>query len=262
MTKRFTTKNIICSNYCVWDTDDKPYGNDEVVELLNAQQETIAELRKESYGNLDGLEYYRDKIGSLSEQISDLECKNEQLKKDNKEYIRGLNLRKVELQSWKSDVRELREQNCRLEKENEQLKQKLLSKEDIIQQMKIKLKDDYYTKWKKTNLNYIKVCEELYEENRAYEKLSEENEQLKKELEKICLVNELLSMDLKESEHELWKENEQLKKELEDWKSNCLSTIDENSILWNEIAIMREQGVKPSSAFEEYCSKFKGDVND
>ena len=55
-------------------------------------------------------------------------------------------------------------------------------------------------------------------------------------------------------------ENEQLKKELEDWKSNCLSTINENSILWNEIAIMREQGAKPSSAFEEYCSKFKGDV--
>lgn len=60
----------------------------------------------------------------------------------------------------------------------------------------------------------------------------------------------------------LEKENEQLRKELEDWKSNCLSTINENSILWNEIAIMREQGAKPSSAFEEYCSKFKGDVND
>lgn len=60
--------------------------------------------------------------------------------------------------------------------------------------------------------------------------------------------------------NELYEENEQLKKELEDWKSNCLSTINENSILWNEIAIMREQGAKPSSAFEEYCSKFKGDV--
>ena len=33
--KRFTTKNIICSNYCVWDNNDNPYGNDEVVELLN-----------------------------------------------------------------------------------------------------------------------------------------------------------------------------------------------------------------------------------
>ena len=39
--KRFTTKNIICSNYCVWDNNDKPYGNDEVVVLLNEQQATI-----------------------------------------------------------------------------------------------------------------------------------------------------------------------------------------------------------------------------
>ena len=60
--------------------------------------------------------------------------------------------------------------------------------------------------------------------------------------------------------NELHDENEQLKKEFEDWKSNCLSTINENSILWNEIAIMREQGAKPSSVFEKYCSKFKGDM--
>ena len=43
--KRFTTKNIICSNYCVWDNNDKPYGNDEVVVLLNEQQSTITELK-------------------------------------------------------------------------------------------------------------------------------------------------------------------------------------------------------------------------
>ena len=60
--------------------------------------------------------------------------------------------------------------------------------------------------------------------------------------------------------NELSEENEQLKKEVESWKFNCLSTMGENSILWNEIAIMREQGAKPSSAFEKYCSKFKGDV--
>lgn len=58
----------------------------------------------------------------------------------------------------------------------------------------------------------------------------------------------------------LRKENEQLKKELKDWRFNCSSSINENSILWNEIAILREQGAKPSSAFEKYCSKFKGDV--
>ena len=43
--KRFTTKNIICSNYCVWDNNDKPYGNDDVVVLLNEQQDTITELK-------------------------------------------------------------------------------------------------------------------------------------------------------------------------------------------------------------------------
>ena len=62
------------------------------------------------------------------------------------------------------------------------LKSELLSKEDLIQQLKNILDEDYYKKWKKTNLNYIRVCEELYEENRAYEKLSEENEQLKQEI--------------------------------------------------------------------------------
>ena len=45
MTKRFTTKNIICSNYCVWDNDDKPYGNDEVVDLLNEQHEEIQQSK-------------------------------------------------------------------------------------------------------------------------------------------------------------------------------------------------------------------------
>lgn len=38
-----------------------------------------------------------------------------------------------------------------------------------------------------------------------------ENEQLKKELDKIKVVNEMLSMDFANSEHELSKENEELK---------------------------------------------------
>ena len=46
--KRFTTKNIVCSNYCVWDNNDKPYGNDEVVDLLNEQQATISQLKEEN----------------------------------------------------------------------------------------------------------------------------------------------------------------------------------------------------------------------
>lgn len=46
--KRFTTKGIICSSYCVWDSDDKPYGNDDVVELLNEQHEQIQSLQSEN----------------------------------------------------------------------------------------------------------------------------------------------------------------------------------------------------------------------
>lgn len=51
--KRFTTKNIICSNYCVWDNDDKPYGNDEVVELLNElhEERNYFERKKCEYWN-------------------------------------------------------------------------------------------------------------------------------------------------------------------------------------------------------------------
>ena len=47
--KRFTTKNIICSNYCVWDNNDKPYGNDEVVDLLNELAEENEQLRKQCF---------------------------------------------------------------------------------------------------------------------------------------------------------------------------------------------------------------------
>lgn len=42
-------------------------------------------------------------------------------------------------------------------------------------------------------------------------KLNEKNEQLKKELDKIKVVNEMLSMAFANSEHELSKENEELK---------------------------------------------------
>lgn len=44
-------------------------------------KERINELQKESYGNLDGLNYYQEQNGHLSSKISDLECENEQLKK-------------------------------------------------------------------------------------------------------------------------------------------------------------------------------------
>ena len=70
---------------------------------------------------LDNVIYVDDTIIS-EKRLLELLKENVQLKKDNKEYIHGLDLLKLESQSWKSDVRELREQNCQLEKENKQLK--------------------------------------------------------------------------------------------------------------------------------------------
>ena len=43
-----------------------------------------------------------------------------------------------------------------------------------------------------------------------------------------------------------------LEKEKEEWKHSAIKQADLNSILWNEISIMREQGAKPSDSFKEY----------
>ncbi len=68
MTKRFTTKNIICSNYCVWDNDDKPYGNDEIVDLLNTQHETIQDQKRQ----LDELDGLLNKFEVTFEELEDI----------------------------------------------------------------------------------------------------------------------------------------------------------------------------------------------
>lgn len=49
----------------------------------------------------------------------------------------------------------------------------------------------------------------------------------------------------------------ELNEEKEDWKNNCLNTVSENSILWNEIFILREQGAEPSDAFKTYLNALK-----
>ena len=61
--------------------------------------------------------------------------------------------------------------------------------------------------------------------------------------------------DVSDLLNELNDENEQLKEEKEKWKSNCSSAVNENSILWNEISILREQGAEPSEAFQEFFLK-------
>lgn len=48
-----------------------------------------------------------------------------------------------------------------------------------------------------------------------------------------------------------------LYEEKEDWKNNCLKSVNENSILWNEIFILMEQGAEPSDAFKNYLDNLK-----
>ena len=49
----------------------------------------------------------------------------------------------------------------------------------------------------------------------------------------------------------------ELHEENEDWKHNCLMTVSENSILWNEISILMERGAEPSDAFKNYLNNLK-----
>lgn len=49
----------------------------------------------------------------------------------------------------------------------------------------------------------------------------------------------------------------ELYEEKEKYKSNCSEIASENSILWNEIFILREQGALPSDAFEKYLDSLK-----
>lgn len=49
----------------------------------------------------------------------------------------------------------------------------------------------------------------------------------------------------------------ELAEEKEDWKNNCLQSVNENSILWNEIFILMEQDAEPSNAFKNYLNGLK-----
>ena len=53
----------------------------------------------------------------------------------------------------------------------------------------------------------------------------------------------------------------ELNDEKERWKSMCLSSSSENSILWNEISILREQGAEPSDAFKKYLESISTDYD-
>ena len=93
--------------------------------------------------------------------------------------------------------------------------------------------------------DFDEVKHKFFVKRRECEKLEEKNEALTKELN-------FLNKYYREEAEKDYKENQELRKEMDDWKNNCLTTISENSILWNEISIMMDQGVEPSDAFKEY----------
>lgn len=70
----------------------------------------------------------------------------------------------------------------------------------------------------------------------------------------ICLVRNTDAKDLCDLLNTLHEEKES-------WKHQCISADNQNSMLWNEISYMREQGAKPSDAFEKYLDEISSDYD-
>lgn len=68
-----------------------------------------------------------------------------------------------------------------------------------------------------------------------------------------CLIDD----DLLKLLNELAEENKKLKQVAEKNKKLKQEVASENSILWNEILILRKQGALPSDAFENYLNNLK-----
>lgn len=90
--KRFISKDESIINVA---TDELVNASSEesaeiLVVWLNELSDKYAEQRKENYGLLDGIAFYKEENASLSERISDLECENDQLKSQNENYRMAL----------------------------------------------------------------------------------------------------------------------------------------------------------------------------
>ena len=63
----------------------------------------------------------------------------------------------------------------------------------MIRQLRIKLNEDWYNKWKKTIQQYSDVCEELVEVNKDYKKIEKDRDRLNNVVQHVW--NVLLDID-------------------------------------------------------------------
>lgn len=104
-------------------------------------------------------------------------------------------------------------------------------------------------------MHYSTIVNRLNKQHKTIIKLEKENEQLKQELHKIKLVNEMLSMDFANSEHELWKENEQLKEQL-----NYIQNSINNAIKHQKTELQVKTLKEIIQDYNEWLLGHKGDV--
>ena len=82
--KRFIQKDETIINTMIDEsvTVSSEVGAKIIANWVNRLLMKNAELSRENYGLQDGLDYYKEKNGLLLEEISNLECENEQLKNE------------------------------------------------------------------------------------------------------------------------------------------------------------------------------------
>lgn len=98
------------------------------------------------------------------------------------------------------------------------------------------------------------LCNQLYRENKQLKKENYGN------LDGLEIYKELY-LELSEKLSNIEADYIELNDEKEKWKSMCISSSNENSILWNEISILREQGAEPSDAFKKYLENILTDYD-
>ena len=106
--KRFISKDESIINVA---TDELVNASSEdsakiLVDWLNEHSDKYAEQRKENYGLLDGIAFYKEENASLIGIIYDLECENEQLKQSLKEiddaelHLKQIILKRIDDYIW------------------------------------------------------------------------------------------------------------------------------------------------------------------